>query len=271
MALSKLTVAILILTLTIVFESRYIEGRRLKQRTVHKNTSGELQSRHGATYAHEALLTKPMAQLPPTQLQPPPPPHRTEDFRPTAPVTFEARFVEGRHLKQRTVQKNPSGKVKGRNGTTYAQEALLTKPMAQIPPIQSQTKSTVESQMQPPSPPHGADDFRPTAPGHSPGLILAILILTLIIAYEIQNGEGRHLKHRPGYKNTYVTEKSRHGVTYANEVLVTKPIAQTPSTPSHTKSTVESQVQSPPPSHGADVFRPTAPGHSPGVGHAIHN
>lgn len=89
-------------------------------------------------------------------------------------ITFEAQFVEGRHLKQRMVHKNTSGKVKGRNGTTYAQEALLTKPMAQIPPTQSQTKSTVESQMQPPSPPHGADDFRPTAPGHSPGVGHAI-------------------------------------------------------------------------------------------------
>ena len=85
MALSKLTVAILILTLTIVFESQYIEGRHLKQRTVHKTTSGEVKSRHGATYAHEAPLTKTMAQLPLTQLQPPPPPHGTEDFRPTAP------------------------------------------------------------------------------------------------------------------------------------------------------------------------------------------
>lgn len=27
----------------------------------------------------------------------------------------------------------------------------------------------------------------------------------------------------------------------------------------------------PPPSHGVDDFRPTAPGHSPGVGHSIHN
>ncbi|VVB09946.1 unnamed protein product [Arabis nemorensis] len=26
----------------------------------------------------------------------------------------------------------------------------------------------------------------------------------------------------------------------------------------------------PPPSHGVDTFRPTAPGHSPGIGHSIH-
>ncbi|KFK32740.1 hypothetical protein AALP_AA6G282700 [Arabis alpina] len=27
----------------------------------------------------------------------------------------------------------------------------------------------------------------------------------------------------------------------------------------------------PPPSHGVDTFRPTAPGHSPGIGHSVHN
>lgn len=26
-----------------------------------------------------------------------------------------------------------------------------------------------------------------------------------------------------------------------------------------------------PPSHGVDTFRPTAPGHSPGIGHSVHN
>ncbi|KAL0733756.1 hypothetical protein Bca4012_009966 [Brassica carinata] len=27
----------------------------------------------------------------------------------------------------------------------------------------------------------------------------------------------------------------------------------------------------PPPSHGVDTFRPTVPGHSPGIGHSVHN
>ncbi|XP_019083745.1 PREDICTED: uncharacterized protein LOC109125708 [Camelina sativa] len=30
------------------------------------------------------------------------------------------------------------------------------------------------------------------------------------------------------------------------------------------------QLESPP-SHGVDTFRPTAPGHSPGIGHSVHN
>ncbi|KAF8088823.1 hypothetical protein N665_0529s0020 [Sinapis alba] len=27
----------------------------------------------------------------------------------------------------------------------------------------------------------------------------------------------------------------------------------------------------PPPSHGVDTFRPTVPGHSPGIGHSVYN
>ena len=87
----------------------------------------------------------------------------------TLTIAFEFQYVEGRHLKQRTVHKNTSGKIKGRHGVIYANEALLTKPVAQTPPTQSQTNTTGESQLQSPSPPHGAEDFRPTAPGHSPG------------------------------------------------------------------------------------------------------
>ncbi|KAL4372776.1 hypothetical protein HN51_006762 [Arachis hypogaea] len=30
-------------------------------------------------------------------------------------------------------------------------------------------------------------------------------------------------------------------------------------------------VPPPPPSHDVNDFRPTAPGHSPGVGHSVHN
>ncbi|KAJ0233348.1 Precursor of CEP3 [Hirschfeldia incana] len=26
-----------------------------------------------------------------------------------------------------------------------------------------------------------------------------------------------------------------------------------------------------PPNHGVDTFRPTVPGHSPGIGHSVHN
>ncbi|GJW46324.1 precursor of CEP3-like protein [Tanacetum coccineum] len=102
-------------------------------------------------------------------------------------------------------------------------------------------------------------------------LSVAILILTLTIAFEIQYVEGRHLKQRTVHKNTSGKIKGRHGVTYANEALLTKPMAQTPPTKSPANTIVESQLQSPPPPHGVEDFRPTAPGHSPGAGHTIQN
>ncbi|KAK1438989.1 hypothetical protein QVD17_04803 [Tagetes erecta] len=94
-------------------------------------------------------------------------------------------------------------------------------------------------------------------------LSLTVLILTLIIIINlpIPSVEGRHLK------------KSRNGASSANKAPLTKPKAHTPSTPSQTITMVASQMQSPsPPPHGVvEDFRPTAPGHSPGAGHSIHN
>ncbi|CAN8284020.1 unnamed protein product [Cochlearia groenlandica] len=46
--------------------------------------------------------------------------------------------------------------------------------------------------------------------------------------------------------------------------------------PLTTKSTVANGFVSPaepfepPPSHGVETFRPTVPGHSPGIGHSVH-
>lgn len=86
MALTKLSLAVLILTLIIIINLQIpsVEGRHLKK------------SRNGAPYADKAALTKLKAHTPSTpsqtmtlvesQMQPPPPPsHGVEDFRPTGP------------------------------------------------------------------------------------------------------------------------------------------------------------------------------------------
>ncbi|KAK9053232.1 hypothetical protein SSX86_029864 [Deinandra increscens subsp. villosa] len=87
-------------------------------------------------------------------------------------------------------------------------------------------------------------------------LAILILILTLtVIDLEIQHVEGRHLK------------KNRSGEPHANKAIVPEAMART--TASESKTMVESQIQPPP--HGVVDFRPTAPGHSPGAGHAVHN
>lgn len=92
-------------------------------------------------------------------------------------IYLQSQCIEGRHLKQHN-HKNTHVKESitkgGRHDTLYASEAVLAKPMVPIP----QTKSLVGSQLpspinanvasQPP-PPRGVEDFRPTAPGHSPG------------------------------------------------------------------------------------------------------
>ncbi|XP_044470545.1 precursor of CEP5-like [Mangifera indica] len=109
----------------------------------------------------------------------------------------------------------------------------------------------------------------------------ACLVLVLIFCQEIQSIEGRHLKLERQNEfpklqiyNKILEEVTRelakqksnlHGdenttVTAAND-NVSPPTA--PSLP-------VGESPSPPPKR-ADDFRPTAPGHSPGVGHAIQN
>ncbi|KAI3699589.1 hypothetical protein L2E82_44009 [Cichorium intybus] len=76
-------------------------------------------------------------------------------------ITHEIQYVEGRHLKHNTHHNNIHDKKSKQvnqkathvTSTTNANEALQTTP----PPTPS------------PPPPHRAEDFRPTAPGHSPG------------------------------------------------------------------------------------------------------
>lgn len=64
-------------------------------------------------------------------------------------INLESECVEGRHLKQ------------NRNSAPYANKA----------PTLSRTVTMVKFQMQASPPPllHGVEDFRPTAPGNSPG------------------------------------------------------------------------------------------------------
>lgn len=100
-------------------------------------------------------------------------------------------------------------------------------------------------------------------------LTLAIIILILTITLDIQCVEGRHLKHKTHHNNAFAAKrKGLHGAIYANKVILTKATAH-----SQAKTSIASKLEAqltPTPS-GADDFRPTAPGHSPGAGHAIHN
>ncbi|KAL1212199.1 Precursor of CEP3 [Cardamine amara subsp. amara] len=80
-------------------------------------------------------------------------------------------------------------------------------------------------------------------------LCALILLLSFcnILLQEIGSVEGRTL--------------TKFTVTTAEEIGADSSVPPSP----------PAEPLQPPPSHGVDTFRPTAPGHSPGIGHSVHN
>jgi hypothetical protein len=106
--------------------------------------------------------------------------------------------------------------------------------------------------------------------------ISAFFLLFVILSQQIHSIEGRHL--RVGKNNNksqtlqtqtkiYETETIKHGGELHGEDITNEATLVSPPTP---PSLGVSQSPTPP-SHGVDDFRPTSPGHSPGVGHSIQN
>ncbi|OIV92887.1 hypothetical protein TanjilG_01021 [Lupinus angustifolius] len=84
-----------------------------------------------------------------------------------------------------------------------------------------------------------------------------VILLALIIFYQgFYSIEGRYLK----------SENVHGGVSTTNEDTLTQ--VSPPTLPSMVDGAT---TVAPPPGHGIDGFRPTVPGHSPGVGHSVHN
>lgn len=107
-------------------------------------------------------------------------------------------------------------------------------------------------------------------------LIFACLILFLIFCQEIQCTEGRHLKlerqnesQKLQIYNETLEIETRKLVEQKGNLLVDENSAVTVA--NATVSPSADGLSAPPPSKHADDFRPTAPGRSPGVGHAIQN
>lgn len=89
----------------------------------------------------------------------------------------------------------------------------------------------------------------------------SIIFSMVFFALIIFQTEGRHLKsyesnHQKLLKNheDLNMKNNMHG-----NILAT------------TNAATPVNVSPPPPGHGVGDFRPTTPGHSPGVGHSIHN
>ncbi|KAM3709333.1 hypothetical protein ACB098_02G165900 [Castanea mollissima] len=105
-------------------------------------------------------------------------------------------------------------------------------------------------------------------------LISAFLFLVFILSQQIQSIEGRHwLEGEKSIESKTIQAKTKigetetikhgsvlHGDDKSNEEIT-----------SVSPPTVNVSQPAPPPNRGVDDFRPTTPGHSPGVGHSIQN
>ncbi|XP_031265552.1 precursor of CEP3-like [Pistacia vera] len=112
-------------------------------------------------------------------------------------------------------------------------------------------------------------------------LTFAFLVLVLIFCQEIQCIEGRHLKlerqnESPKLQiyNKLLKKETRKlaeqkSNLHGDENTTVRAANANVSPPTAPTAPV-GELAPPPPKH-ADDFRPTAPGHSPGVGHAIQN
>lgn len=113
-------------------------------------------------------------------------------------------------------------------------------------------------------------------------LICVFVFIVLFSFHESQLIQGRHLlasKNNDSQPQNKIHEKEttiKHagvkktlhgGETKSNEAIIAKVLSPPPPPP----PTEGELSQPPPPGHGITDFRPTSPGHSPGVGHSIQN
>uniref|UniRef100_A0A2N9H0L0 Uncharacterized protein n=1 Tax=Fagus sylvatica TaxID=28930 RepID=A0A2N9H0L0_FAGSY len=94
--------------------------------------------------------------------------------------------------------------------------------------------------------------------------ISVFLFFVLIHSHQIQSIEGNiESQTLQTQKKTYEKETIKHGGELHGDDITNEATLVSPPTP---PSLSVSQPR-PPPSRGAGDFAPTAPGHSPGVGH----
>ncbi|OAY35414.1 hypothetical protein MANES_12G100000v8 [Manihot esculenta] len=115
-------------------------------------------------------------------------------------------------------------------------------------------------------------------------LFFTCVFFVLIFSQELHSVDGRHLKHEKKHKSSklhtsnkfekeqtkFVDKLNVHG---HNDSSVEVPPASrsSPAIPIPSGAVVDEPPPSPTTPGHVDDFRPTAPGHSPGVGHSIQN
>ncbi|TXG59461.1 hypothetical protein EZV62_014034 [Acer yangbiense] len=120
-------------------------------------------------------------------------------------------------------------------------------------------------------------------------LIFSCFLLVLIFGQEIQSIQGRHLKFGKNNEfpklqshNKIILEKETRNINNAKQnnnlhgeefptvrVTANANLMSPPAAPS--VAVGDQSLPPPPPPRHTDDFRPTAPGHSPGVGHSVQN
>lgn len=83
--------------------------------------------------------------------------------------------------------------------------------------------------------------------------------------------DGRYLKSNEGKQNLMkhnVASKVHVSISISNAEILTN---MTPPNVAVNGATGEPSPPPPPPGRDISDFRPTTPGHSPGIGHSIHN
>ncbi|KAI4314952.1 hypothetical protein L6164_027808 [Bauhinia variegata] len=102
--------------------------------------------------------------------------------------------------------------------------------------------------------------------------IISLVLLALIFCLRFYSLEGRHLKMKnEGDHDQKETRENlvKHG-EYVHGGGITRNEA-TLSPPSPTTLRTTDADGASPPNRDVEDFRPTSPGHSPGVGHSNHN
>ncbi|PKI50465.1 precursor of CEP5-like [Punica granatum] len=102
--------------------------------------------------------------------------------------------------------------------------------------------------------------------------LLAWLSLLLVMSLQVQMIQGRQMRlamHQKQSSNHYYPDSKSYKNLHDNSSNAAA-VVTTPTLPSPNAAATMS-TPPPPPSRSMDDFRPTAPGHSPGIGHSTHN
>ncbi|KAK7331096.1 hypothetical protein VNO77_25310 [Canavalia gladiata] len=97
--------------------------------------------------------------------------------------------------------------------------------------------------------------------------IFSMIFFALIIfCQRFESTEGRYLKYDQG-NQSLMKHNKHHDDMHGGNSATNEATFINVSPPTKVGAT----GAAPPPGHDVDDFRPTTPGHSPGVGHSVHN